>query len=337
MKYYYNKEKRERTLSGWPVMLLTFSICLLCWVVGYFFSFGFPVTTENAVFPFWETFCKWLDNRVMAYFFGLLCMFLIAYIIQRISDIEMLIRERTRLIFIFFVILTSTNMDIQPYKEVTIVLLCLVFMIYELFNTYQLPDATGKLFNAGVLIGVAGFFMPQSLCFLPLLWVGMYQLQSLSYRSFLSSLIGVLTISWFVFAWCVWKDDFSMFTSFFSSLIDFNFFSVFSTLWYYQIGFVGIVLLMIVTFFYMKRDAINNRVRVRQMLSFLLNMSIWSLVLICIYGANAQSFVAVFYLPVSVLIAYFFENMRYRYSFLIYFFMLTLSTSSFIIRVWNFL
>lgn len=336
MKYYYNKEKQKRSLSDWPVMLFTFSICLLCWVVGYIFSFGFPVTTENAVLPFWGTFCEWFDNRVVAYLFGLLCMFLIAYIIQRISDIEMLIRERTRLIFIFFVILTSTNMEALPFKEVTIVLLCLVLMIYELFNTYQIPEATGKLFNAGALIGVAGLFMPQSICFLPLLWIGMYQLQSMSYRSFLASLIGLLTINWFVLGWCVWKEDFSMFTSFFLSLIDFDLFSVFMTQWYYQIGFVGIVLFMIVTSLYIKRDAINNRVRVRQMLSFLLNMSIWSFILICLYGANTHFFVAVFYLPVSVLIAYFFENMRYRYRFLLYFFMLALSTSPFIMRVWSF-
>jgi len=336
MSYYLRTDKRKQSLSDWPTMLATFSICWLCWVAGYFLSSGFPLTADNTVLPFWDTFCKWLDNRVIAYLLGLLFMLLIAYIIQRISDIEMLIRERTRLVFIIFVLLMSTNAGILPLKEVTIALLCLVFMIYELFMAYQLPEATGKFFNAGALIGVAGLFMPQTLWFLPLLWIGMYQFLSLSYRSFLASLIGALTIYWFVLAWCVWAADFSMFSSLITSLTDFDLFSVFLSFKYFQLGFVGIALLMVIAFFHIKRDAINNRVRVRQMLSFLLNMSAWSFILICLYGADMDLFLAVFYLPVSLLIAYFFENIRHRFRFLLYYCILALSATSFIIRVWNY-
>jgi len=277
-----------------------------------------------------------MTSKTVAYLCGMMLMILIAYIIQRISDIEMLIRERTRLVFIFFVLLTSTNVGSLPFKEVTIVLLCLVFMIYELFNAYQLPEATGRFFNAGVLIGVAGLFMPQTLWFMPLVWIGMYQFLSLSYRSFLASLIGMLTVYWIVLAWCVWTNDFSMFTSISSSLTDFNFLSIFLVFRNYQLGFIGVVLLMVVVFFLIKRDAINNRVRVRQMLSFLMNMSLWSLVFIFLYGGDAESFLAVFYLPVSVLIAYFFENMRFRFRFLFYYFIIALSAISFIVRIWNY-
>ena len=317
-------------------MIVTFSICLLCWLACYLETSGFPLSADVTILPLWDKLCIWMSNKAVAYLCGIFFMILIAYIIQRISDIEMLIRERTRLVFILFVLLTSTNVGALPFKEVTIVLLCLVFMIYELFNAYQLPEATGRFFNAGVLIGVAGLFMPQALWFMPLVWIGMYQFLSLSYRSFLASLIGMLTIYWFVLAWCVWTNDFSMFSSLFLSLSDFNFLSIFLVFLNYQLGFFGVALLMVVAFFHIKRDAINNRVRVRQMLSFLLNMSVWSLILICLYGGEMDSFLAVFYLPVSVLIAYFFENIRFRFRFLFYYFILALSAFSFIVRIWNF-
>ena len=335
MRYYLSTDKRKRTLSGWPTMFLTFSICLLCWGAGYFSSTGFPVTVDDSVLPFLRKLYNWMDNKAVVYAGGMIFVILTAFIIQRISDAEMLIRERTRLIFIIFILLMSTNAGLLPFKDVTVVLLCISFMIYELFNAYQLPEATGRLFNAGVLIGVAGLFMPQALWFIPLLWVGMYQFLSLSYRSFLASLSGVLTIYWFVLAWCVWAHDFSMFTSLYASLVDIDFLSVFLSFRYYRIGFLGIVLLMIPTFFHIKNDAINNRVRVRQMLSFLLNLSVWSLVLICLYGGDADSFLAVFYLPVSVLIAYFFENMRFRFRFWGYYFVLGVSVVSFILRIWR--
>jgi len=336
MRYNLRIDKRKRTFSDWPVMLVTFSISLLCWIACYIESSGFPLTANDTILPLWKKLCMLMTNKAIAYSCGILFMILIAYVIQRISDIEMLIRERTRLVFIIFVLLTSTNVGMLPFKESMIVLLCLVFMIYELFNAYQLPEATGKLFNTGVLIGISGLFLPQTLWFMPLVWLGIYQFLSLSYRNFLASLIGMLTIYWFVLAWCVWTNDFSMFSALFSSLTDFNFLSIFLSFRYYQLGFIGIVLLMIVAFFHIKRDAINNRVRVRQMLSFLLNMSVWSLVLICLYGGDTDSFLAIFFLPVSVLIAYFFENMGYRFRFMLYYFILALTAVSFIIRIWSY-
>ncbi|MDR2915504.1 MAG: DUF6427 family protein [Tannerella sp.] len=317
-------------------MLITFTVCLLCWSTGYIYSIGFPLTVDSAVFSFWEALCKLLNHRFFIYIIGLLLLTLTAFVMQRISDIEMLIRERTRLPFMLFMLLISTNAGLLPFREVSVVLLCLVFMIYELFNSYQSPEATGKLFNAGVLVGTAGLFMPQVLWFVPLLWIGMYQFRSLSFRSFMASLIGLLIIYWFVLAWCVWKHDFSMFVSLFSSLMDFELFSIAISFQYYQIGFIGIVLLLIMALFHIKIDAFNNSVRVRQMLFFLLNMSVWSLILIFLYGNSADSFSAILYLPGSVLIAYFLESMHNRFRFILYYSVLVLCVVSFVMRVWNF-
>ncbi|HCC52247.1 MAG TPA: hypothetical protein DEQ30_09470, partial [Porphyromonadaceae bacterium] len=74
-----------------------------------------------------------------------------------------------------FLLLMSTNAGLIPVKEVSIVLLCLVFAIYELFYSYQSPELTGKFFNIGVLVGIAGLFMPQIVWLMPLFWIGMYQ------------------------------------------------------------------------------------------------------------------------------------------------------------------
>lgn len=336
MRYYLSTDKRKRTLSDWPSVTITGLVCLLCWVSGYFSSVGFPIAAGDALLPFWKYIGEWLSHRVLAYFIGFLLIILIAFILQRISDIEMLIRDRTRLVFLFFFFLASTNVGLLSFNATTLVLLCLVFLIFELFNTYQLPEATGKLFNVGVLISMAGLLMPQVLWLIPLIWIGMYQFQSLSYRSFMASLTGVLIIYWFVLAWCVWTHDFSMFTSLYTSLADFNFFSLFVSFRYYHIGFIVLVILLLAAFFYIKMDAINNRVRVRQMLSFLLNMSFWLLILICLYGGDTDALLAVLTLPVSVLLAYFFESMRTRFRFFLYFLLLALSVFSFFIRIWIF-
>ena len=336
MGYYRNTTKRLKTLSDKTSVLLTFTICLVCWVTGYFYSVGFPLVKSSAVLPLWETICNLLNNKEFIYIAGLLLMILPAFVIQRINDIEMLIRERTRLPFMFFVLLISTSAGLIPVKEVSVVLICLIFMIYEFFNSYQLPESTGSFFNAGLLIGIAGLFMPQVLWYVPLLWIGMYQFRSLSYKSFLASLIGVLIVYWFVIAWCVWFHDFSMFKSLYSSLAGFNVFSNATLFQYYRIGFAFVVLLLIAASFFIKMDALNNSIRVRQMLSFLLNMSAWTLILLFLYGNDTDFFMAILYIPVSVVIAYFIENIRYRYRFALYYSMLVLLFTFYIMRAWIF-
>ena len=320
-------DRRKKTLSDWPHVLITVLVCLACWIACYYYSAGIPLSDDEAVLPL----NKWLNNKAVMYAFGLFLMILTAFIIQRINDIEMLISERTRLVFMFYILLTSTNLQILPFNSSTIVLLCLVCMINELFKTFQSPETKGHLFNAGVCIGVAGLFMPQTLWFTLLLWFGMYQLFSLNYRSFFSSLIGVLSIFWLALAWCVWKLDFSLFARFYVSLTDFKLFTVFQSMRYYHIGFIFIAILMFPLLLNIKMDTINNRMRVRQMLSFLLNMLVMSCILICLYGSNASMFISVLYLPLSILLAYFFENMRKRFYFIFYYFILTLCFFSFII------
>lgn len=336
MSYYRNPDKRKRSLSNWPHVITTVFVCLFCWVIAYVKSSGFPLPVNDAVIPFWGAIRKWMINKEIAYAAGLLLIALIAFIIQRINDIEMLIRERTRLVFLLFLLLSSTNASILPFNNITIVLMCFVLIIYELFNTFQLPESKGKLFNVGVYIGVASLFMPQTLWCIPLLWLGMYQLFSLNYRSFMISLLGILTIYWIVFTWCVWKHDFTLFTMLFKSLTDFQLFSVFRSLRFSNIGYAMVAVMVIPIFLLIKMDAISNRLRVRQILSFLLNMSVWSLALTCLYGKNAELFMSLLYLPLSVLMAYFFEKVRNIFHFLLYYFILVLNVVSFVFRIWNY-
>ena len=334
MRYSLSTNKRGRELSDWPTMMITIFACLFCWVMGCVYSVGFPLADGNTILPAWEYFRKVLSNITVAYVAGVLLFLPVAYIIQRISDIEMFLHHRTRLPFMFFILLTSTNAGLLPIGEITIVLLCSIFMLYELFNSYQKPEATGLFFNAGVFVGVASLFTPQIFLVAPLLWIGMYQFRSLSFKSFMASFMGLTIIYWFALAWCVWKHDFSMFTLLYSSITDFDVLDF--NFKYHHIGIICSTLLLIVAYIYIRIDAFSNSVRVRQMLSFLFNMAIWPLPLIFLYGNSSDTFLAMSYLPSSVLIAYLFDSAGRRLRFILYYFVLAVLVSSYVLRVWNF-
>ena len=336
MRYSQYGSRRIRTLSDRPTVLLTIMVCLFCWGIGYFFSLGFPLSVYSAVLPLWGLLYKFLSSSLIVYTTGFLIIVLVAFVIQRICDRDMLTPERTRLPFLLFILLVSTNSGLLPFSEVSLVLLCLVFMIHELSVSYQSPEATGRFFNAGALVGVSGLLIPQVLWIIPILWIGMYQFRSLNLKSFAASLTGILIIYWFILAWCVWNHDFSMFLSLFSSIVGFDIISTTTLFQPYMIGFVGVILLLLPTILHIKTDALSNSVRVRMMLSFLLNISVWSLVLFFFYGNSTDSFLAILYLPVSILLSYYFYNIRYNLRFTLYYCMLFLWCLSFILRIWNY-
>jgi hypothetical protein len=316
-------------------MSLSLIVCLLCWILCFVYSIGFPSEKGEATILL-RTFSVLLfDDKLTAFLSCLIIMIVVAFVIQRISDIKMLIRKHTRLPFMLFLLLASANAGLLSLREVAIVLLCLIFAIYNLFEAYQSPDATDRHFNAGVMTGFAGLFMPPILWFILLLWVGMYQLRSLNFRSFMASFIGMCIVYWIVTAWCLWNHDFSMMASLYYRLTDFKILSP-EVFQYYRIGSAVVVVILVMAFFHIKMDTFGNSVRVRQMLSFLANMSVWSFILFLLYGEDSDSFMAVIYLPSSLLITYFLENIRPVICFVLFYFMLFIWFASFLSRLWIF-
>jgi hypothetical protein len=327
-------DKRESSLSDtW--MLLSFIVCLLCWILDYVYSIGFLSEKRGTTMPLWTFSVRLYENKSVVFLSGLLLMIVVAFVIQRISDIKVLIRKHTRLPFLLFLLLISANAGLLSLREIAVVLLCLIIAVYDLFDSYQSPDATGKFFNTGVLTGFAGLFMPQIVWFIPLIWVGMYQFRSLNLRSFMASLIGVCVVYWIVTAWCLWNHDFSMMASFYDRWTDFKILST-EVFQYYRMGSVVVVVILVMAFFHIKMDTFGNSVRVRQMLSFLMNMSVWSFVLFLLYGADSDAFLAVMYLPSSILIPYFLENIGRVISFVLFYFMIFIWFASFLSRLWIF-
>ncbi|MDR3246922.1 MAG: hypothetical protein LBT50_10910 [Prevotellaceae bacterium] len=321
---YYSTEKRNRVLPEKPAMAITFVICLICWGISYFHSEGLPISSKILIY------------KEIAYIVGLLAVLTVGFVIQRINDLEMFVRERTRLPFMLFLLFFSTNAGLLPASEATIVIVCMVAFLYELFKSYQIPEATIRFFNASVYLGFAGLFVPQILFFVPLMWVGMYHFRVLELKSFLASLTGVMTVYWILLAWCVWTGDFSIYTGCYKELIHFNFFSVKSLFQYHGLALSGILILTVISCFYVKIDSFSNNVRTRMMLSFLINISVLSVILIFLYGDKADILQAVLYLSDAVLIAYFFTTAKIRAKLVLYYFMLILLLFSFISSLWSF-
>jgi hypothetical protein len=339
MRYTRSTDKQLKTLSDWPTMLLTFAVCLLCWILCYADPVSFPIAEEEAPGgggegSLWAFVVSPVRNsRLSACLAGLFLLLFVSYVMQRISDIEMLTGERTRLPFMLYLLLVSTNAGLLPIREVFPALLCLVFAVYGLFCAYRSPESKGDIFNTGVLIGLAGLFLPPVCWLLPLFWSGMYRLRILDTRTFMASLLGMITVFWFVLAWCVWKHDFLIFSFLYDGWTDFKWLP--SGL-FYPVELVLILIVFTMTYLHIKADVYKNSLRVRRILSFLLTMTVWIVALILLYGEDTDSYLAILYLPLSVITARFLENTRRVYRFIMYYSILLACLTSFVLRIWIF-
>ena len=327
--------KQHSSLSDTPSTILTFAVCSACWILCYAFSTGFPPEADaTAATPLWAYTVRLLNHPLTAYAVGILTMLFVGYVLQRISDREMFIRKYTRLPIRLFLMLVSADAGLMPVKEVSFVWIGLVFVLYELFDSFRSSDATDKFFNAGALTGFAGLFMPQAIWFMPLIWIGMYRFRSLTYRSFIASVLGLGIVYWIVAAGCLWYRDFSMLTALSSGLVDFKILSA-EGFHDFRIRMIIIVFMLAASFIHIRKDASGNSIRVQQILFFLINMSIWSCVLLLLFGGDSGLFRAVIYLPASALMAYFLENIRRISGLILFYFMLSVWFALFILRIWT--
>lgn len=316
-----------------PVLLA----CVVCWIVSYLYSVGYPVYGEVSATPLWNAICEALPGKEFAYAIGMALMFGGAFLLHRANYVLVLIREKTMLPFLFYVLFISTNPDFFPLKPTSVGVFCLILAIYRLFTTYHDPAAVEGAYSAALLIGIGSLLWIHLLWFLPLFWLGMYNFRSLSPRTFTASLLGVATVYWFLLGWCVWQRDFTPFSHSFSVLFKIRFLIIGGFMsWNWSSILVGIALTVAASMNIIMHDA-KDSLRSRQFLFFLIIMAVWSFGLYFLYEQVSEEFLETAIVPASILIAHFFTVARGRVVPVAFYSSVVVLMVAFFVRIWNFL
>ena len=152
----------------------------------------------------------------------LVCFALSVYMMVEINNAFALLRVRSRITSGTFIALTCAMCFLFGSLSGALVQLFTVASLLFLLSTYQSPQSLGRIFYAFLFHGLASLLWPPILLFAPLLWLLMAtQLQSLSLRGLLASLIGLLTPYWFISVWFIYQRDFTPLAAHFSSLATF--------------------------------------------------------------------------------------------------------------------
>ena len=134
-----------------------------------------------------------------------------------------LIRIYSRMVSCSFLVMTTMSLFLFRSLDVAAVQLTMIGFLLLILRSYQDPRASGWTFYAFLSLGIGSVVFPQMLLFVPLLWILMAVcVISFSPRTFMSSLLGLLTPYWLVLVWLLYEGNVSWLGAHFLSVVRFT-------------------------------------------------------------------------------------------------------------------
>jgi hypothetical protein len=306
-----NHDKQSSGIDKPFNYILLTGASLFFWITAYLMSTGYPAPVEASDAPLWTIICRALTNKNGIYAAGLLLIGGGGFLIHRINYVLVIIREKTWMPFLLYVLLTSASPNFSPLHYTSIGMFFLILAFYQLFTSYHDREAIGRTFNMGLFIGIGSLLWIHLLWLLPIFWIGMYNFKTMTLRTFLASFAGAGLAYWFLLGWCVWRHDYTLFAIPFASILDaglpFSMDGLRLEEWAYILYVGGLTIMAIGN---MSLHEYDDDLRTRRFLSFLILLLTASFILFLVYRQSANDFLDMACLPVSILIAHFFVTKK---------------------------
>ena len=211
-------------------------------------------------------------------------MALSTYLMMVMNNTYALIRVYSRMLSCSFMALSCVACFLFPSLHGAITQLLVIASCLILFQTYQDPTSTGITYYGFLCLGLASLTYVHILFFLPLLWLLMWSnLQALSWRTFLASLLGLLTPYWFAGCWLIYQEDATPLIEHFAPLTTFQPIFDFSVLNTGQIDtFILVVFLAALGAVHFWHTSYLDKIRIRHFYGFFIRMNLLTFLLICL-------------------------------------------------------
>ena len=193
------------------------------------------------------------------------CFFLAAFLMMELNTIHALIRIYSRMVSCVFIILLCMICFLFPSIPGAITQICVIAATILLFNGYQDKTSTGWTFYSFLMLGIASLTFVHILFYLPILrFIMLFQLQSLSWRTWTASLLAIITPYWFWCCWLGWNVDFTPLFDHFLPLGDFSQpFNLSMINNHHKITLFYVILLVIIGITHYVRKHHDDKIRIR--------------------------------------------------------------------------
>lgn len=231
------------------------------------------------------------------------------YLMVELNNSNVLIRIYSRSVSAAYIILSCVACFLFPSLKGAFVQLCFIASLLTLFRSYQDRESVGLTFYTFVFLSLGSLVEVHTLWFIPCYWIMMmFFIFTLTGRTFLASLLGILLPYWGLFAWILWRyeGDFTPLWEHFAPLGDFQFpfdFTV-SALPHF-LTFVFLVGLFATGLIHYLRTSFHDKIRVRQIYYSLAFIDIVAMVFLLIQPQHEDLMLRVIIITTSPLIGHF--------------------------------
>lgn len=300
------------------------------------------IAESSAVLPFMSAYALvvWLLSGLLAHGWWpqLACYVATVYLLIELSNSNALLRVRSRMVSFSFVLLTGMVCPLFGSLTGGLTTLLWTLALTVLLSTYQDNQAAGRVFYAFAFLSGASIFFVQSLWLVPVVWLLMLtQLQSLSGRTWLASIIGLLAPYWFFSLWFVYIDDFSPLFRHFSGLWRVDSFFGYAQLSPLQVAVYVLALSLTLTgIFHFWHRSFEDKIRIRLLYGIFSTMSLVFFGLIALMPQYYDPFVRLSFLFACPLIAHVATFTSTRTSAIVFFSVLLLVIALTVLGLWMF-
>lgn len=303
-----------------PLAVLSVWFCFALWM-STFFKESNVATSEQSNFLVGYMQSLFGANTLVSYLLSFSFNLLNAYLLAQLNNKFTLIRTRTFLPILIFLLLMGSWADTHTVNGSHISLTLFIFALFFFFGMYRNVKASEQAFMGSLLLSIASLLIQPFIFLVPVCWFGFIMFQSFSLRTLLASIFGAVT-PWLLYlaAIYVFQSKFDLNSIFSMNLIvgiDFTSFSL-PRMIYFVILAIIMILNLVGLYSNAHSDAMNTRVN----LNFLILLLVCMLLIVFVFNQQFVSFLPIIALVYSILVSHAFtlkQNNFYSYVFIVFF------------------
>lgn len=231
------------------------------------------------------------------------------YLMVELNNSNVLIRIYSRSVSAAFIILSCVACYLFPSLKGAFVQLCLIASLLTLFHSYQDKESVGLTFYTFVFLSLGSLVEVHTLWFIPIYWiVMMFFIFTLTGRTFMASLLGILLPYWGLLAWVLWhyEGDFTPLWQHFAPLGDFQFpFDYTALALPHILTFAFLVVLFVTGLIHYLRTSFNDKIRIRQIYYTLAFLDVVAMVFLLAQPQHEDLLLRIIIITTSPLIGHF--------------------------------
>ena len=235
------------------------------------------------------------------------CFVVSTYLMVELNNSNALIRIYSRMMSCSYILLVCMSPFLFHSTSTMLLSICTIATFIALFITYQDKQSMGWTFYGFTSLGIASVIDVRMLYFAPVLWVAMvFYLRSMTLRTFLTSIFGLLCPYWFLSLYLIYTDDFTPAIEHFSQLARFGRVADITGLPLNMLLSTGLTFILGVTgIVHYVRNRINDKTRTRMLFNTFILVGIASMVFIILQPQLYMPLLTMMIITTSPLIAHF--------------------------------